>query len=149
MTGTTGMADAEKHSGQDLLERTREIFRNDLFATEAAGIVIEDARPGYARCVMEIKKHHLNVRGAVMGGAIFTLADLAGAVAVNCGKEQPDTVALHADITFLSPAKGTRLIAEASCVKAGRTTSLFEIRIEDELGTKVAQASINGYTVGK
>ena len=84
-----------------------------------------------------------------MGGAIFTLADLAGAVAVNCGKEQPDTVALHADITFLSPAKGTRLIAEASCVKAGRTTSLFEIRIEDELGTKVAQASINGYTVGK
>lgn len=131
------------------LERLRKVFRDDLFATEAAGITIEDARPGYARCEMELKRHHRNAMGAVMGGAIFTLADLVGAVASNYGKERPDTVALHADITFLSTAKGSRLIAEANCVKAGRTASLYDISITDDLGTKVARASINGFTVGK
>ena len=142
------MTETEKAGGQSPLERIRDIFQNDRFATEAAGIVIEDARPGYSRCIMEIKAHHLNARGAVMGGAIFTLADFAGAVAVNCGKEDPDTVALHADITFLSPAKGKQLIAEASSIKDGRTASLYDIDIRDELGTKVARASINGFTVG-
>ena len=147
--GRNDMTETEKAGGQSPLERIRDIFQNDRFATEAAGIVIEDARPGYSRCVMEIKAHHLNARGAVMGGAIFTLADFAGAVAVNCGKEQPNTVALHADITFLSPAKGKQLIAEASSIKDGRTASLYDIDIRDELGTKVARASINGFTLGQ
>lgn len=143
------MTEAAKIDSREQLERTREVFKGDLFATEAAGITIEEARPGYARCEMELKRHHRNAMGAVMGGAIFTLADLAGAVAMNCGKEQPDTVSLHADITFLSGARGSRLIAEASCVRAGRTTSLFDIDIKDELDTKVARVSINGFTVKK
>ena len=49
--------------------------------------------------------------------------------------------------SFLSPAKGRELSAEAQCLKAGRTTCLYEVRVADELGAFVAQASVNGFTV--
>lgn len=129
------------------LEKIRERFQGDRFATEAAGIEIAEAGVQHALCEMELKDLHRNARNGVMGGAIFTLADFAVAVAANGAEEEPSTVTLHAGITFLSPAKGERLIGEANCIKAGRTTSLYEVVISDELGTQVARAQINGFTV--
>lgn len=131
------------------IDEIRETFALDRFAAEAAGIVIEEAGQGCARCTMEIKPVHLNARGTVMGGAIFTLADFAVAVAANGLKDEPDTVTLHAGITFLTAAKGNTLIAEASCVKAGRTTGLYDVVITDELGTLVAKGEMNGFIVNK
>ena len=89
----------------------------------------------------------MNENHVPMGGAIFTLADIACAVAAN-GYSEKKTVSQHASITFLSPAKGARLIAEASCLRAGRTTALYEVDVKDELGTYVAHATINGYVIG-
>lgn len=129
------------------LDKIRERFQGDRFATEAAGIEIKEARPQYALCEMEIKPVHRNARNAVMGGAIFTLADFTAAVAANGAEENPSTVTLHAGITFLSAAKGSRLIGEAKCIKAGRTTSLYEVTVTDELGTQVACGQLNGFTV--
>lgn len=131
------------------IEQIRETFSQDHFATDVAGASVIEARPQYARCEMELKPFHLNARGAVMGGAIFTLADFAVAVASNAYKENPDTVTIHAGINFLSPAKGKVLTAEATCVKSGRTTCLYEVIITDELGTLVAQSMVNGFTVRK
>ena len=56
------------------LDEIREYFSGDLFATKAAGAVIDEAEDGFARCSMELSDTHRNARGAVMGGAIFTLA---------------------------------------------------------------------------
>jgi len=42
-------------------------------------------------------------------------------------------------------AKGERLIAEAKCVKNGRTTCYYTISITDELGTKVAEVTTTGF----
>ena len=109
--------------------------------------VIEEAEDGYARCSMPLAKIHRNARGAVMGGAIFTLADFAFAVAVN-GHAERVTVSQHVSITFLSPARGTTLLAEARCVKAGRTTCLYTVDVTDDAGTHVAYATVNGFTVG-
>ncbi len=53
----------------------------------------------------------------------------------------------NASITFLAPAKGRRLIAEASCLRSGRTTALYAVDVRDELGTYVAHAAINSYIV--
>lgn len=84
-----------------------------------------------------------------MGGAIFTLADFAGAVAANSWRETADVVTFSSNISFLSPAKGTKLIGEAVCLKDGRTTCLYEVKIADELGTQVAHATVNGFAVKK
>ena len=72
-----------------------------------------------------------------MGGVYFTLADFAFAVASNW---QGDTmVSLNSQIAYLGAAKGNMLIAEAVCLKDGRTTAYYEIRIKDELGNTAAE----------
>ena len=67
------------------LEQIQKVFANDRFATDN-GAVIEQVDEGYAKCWLEIQPHHLNAAGTVMGGAIFTLADFAFAVASNWNK---------------------------------------------------------------
>lgn len=129
----------------DLTEQMRAQFQNDRFAMRT-GCVIEEARSGYARCGMELTGEHRNAAGAVMGGAVFTLADFCFSVAANTG--QPLTVSLTGQISFLSATKGNRLIAEASCTRAGHTVCFFEVLVTDDLGEHVATASFSGYRRG-
>ena len=81
------------------LDEARAFFREDRFATELAGITIEDVREQSVRCVMPITPGHRNAAGAVMGGAIFTLADFAFAVAANVGGVL--TVTTTASVSFV------------------------------------------------
>lgn len=126
------------------LEEVRAFFEKDRFATEN-GAVIEEVKDGYARCVMELCDCHRNALGAVMGGAIFTLADFAFAVASNWNREPH--VSLTSQITYLGKAKGNRLIAEAKLIREGRTTCYYVIEITDELGTQVAHVTSSGFAV--
>lgn len=129
------------------LEEIKEIFKNDRFATEAAGAVIVDAGVCYAKCELDLKPIHYNAAGIVMGGAMFTLADFAMAVASNGYREKPDTVSIDSSMYYVKPAKGKKLIAEAKCVKPGRVLSFYEVAICDELGTDVAHFSGKTYTM--
>ena len=117
-------------------------FEKDLFAAET-GAVIDEIDDRYARCSLTLEAKHKNALGAVMGGVYFTLADFAFAVASNW---QGDTmVSLNSQIAYLGAAKGNMLIAEAVCLKDGRTTAYYEIRIKDELGNTAAVVSTTGY----
>ena len=111
-----------------------------------AGVEIREAEPGRALCAMPLRPCHMNANGAPMGGAIFTLADFAYAVASN-GFTDRIIVSQQVAITFLAPARGTELLAEAKCLKSGRTTCLYAVDVRDELGTYVAHATVNGFTV--
>ena len=129
---------------QQKLDEVRERFSHDRLAT-VNGAVIEEIAEGYAKCSMQINNDHKNALGAVMGGAIFTLADFAFAVAANW-QEQP-VVSLDASITFLGKAKGNILIAEAKKIRAGRRTCCYMVEITDELGSQVAHMTSNGFAV--
>lgn len=126
------------------LDEVRERFSHDRFAT-VNGAVIDATGEGYAKCSMEINDTHRNALGAVMGGAIFTLADFAFAVASNWNKNPQ--VSLNASISFLGRAKGSRLVAEAQKIKEGRKTCYYEVMICDELGNQVAHMTSNGFAV--
>ena len=76
---------------------------------------------------------------------MFTLADFAFAVAANQNGRAVVTQA--SQITFLKPAAGKRLIAEAKLIKDGRRVCFYEITVRDELGTDVAFVTLNGYVV--
>ena len=82
-----------------------------------------------------------------MGGAIFTLADFAFAVAANWNKPNLH-VTLNSQITYLGTAKGKRLIAEARMVKEGRSTCYCVVDVKDDLGHAVAQITSNGFSIG-
>ena len=127
------------------LEQIQKIFSNDRFATDN-GAVIEQVEEGYAKCWLEIQPHHLNAGGTVMGGAIFTLADFAFAVASNWNK--PLNVSTTSQITFLGTAKGARLVAEARKVKEGRSTCYYLVDVSDDLGNPVAHVTASGFVKG-
>ena len=128
------------------LDQIRACFSGDRFATEAAGVTIDVAEPGHAVCSMPIRPVHLNANFVPMGGAIFTLADFAFAVAAN-GHSTQVTVTQQVSVTFLSASRGKTLIAEARCLKAGRATCLYTVDVTDELGAQVAHLTVNGFTL--
>ena len=96
--------------------------------------------------LLEIQPHHLNAAGTVMGGAIFTLADFAFAVASNWNK--PLHVSTTSQITYLGVARGARLIAEARKVKEGRNTCYYLVEVKDDLGNEVAHVTASGISKG-
>ena len=71
------------------------------------------------------------------------LADFAFAVASNW--QNPGIVSLCSNINFLGVAKGSSLIAEAVCIKEGRTTSYYQIEVRDNLGNLVSAVTTTGY----
>ena len=54
----------------------------DRFAA-ATGVVLTEVGEGFAKAVMAVEERHLNGANVCQGGAIYTLADLAFAAAVN------------------------------------------------------------------
>jgi acyl-CoA thioesterase len=117
------------------LEEVREYFKNDKFATNA-GMQVEEFSDDEVICSVELTDDHKNANGGIMGGAIFTLADLAFAVLVN--NIHKPSVAAQVSINYLSGAKGTKLYAKSGCIKTGRSTTVARVDIYDELGTNVA-----------
>ncbi len=125
------------------LEEAREIFSKDLYATELSGIVIDEIGTDYAKCSMELTKQHRNAYGGIMGGAIYTLADFAFAVASNYEKEMA-TVSLVGQASFLSASAGSKLFAEARLMKDGKRNSFFEVTVTDDLEKLIAIVSFTG-----
>lgn len=128
----------------DVLKKVQERFANDRYATEN-GAVIEEVGDGYARIAMELDEHHYNAVGGVMGGAIFTIADFAFAVASNW--QGKTVVSQTAQITYLGKVKGKKMIAEARRVKDGRTMCYYVVEVTDELGSQVAHATSGGFHI--
>ncbi len=128
------------------LEEIQQFFSNDPFAVKLCGCEIRQVGPGYALCAMPLETRHFNTVGIPHGGAVFTLGDFAFGVAAN-GFAQRVTLSLQHDITYLAPARGKELIAEARCIKGGRNTGFYTIEITDDRGTNVAYMTVNGFTI--
>lgn len=127
------------------LDEIRSFYAKDRFATDACGCRILEARPDHAVCTFDIAPTHLNARGAVMGGAIFTLADFALAIASNVGGTP--SVSVSNTIEYLSAARGHRLIATCDADKSGRNMGFYTVDVKDELGTSVALMTATCYRI--
>ena len=97
---------AKRLSDHPTLEELNDFFGHDRFAEHAGCRIVEGSRD-HAVCELDIKDHHRNALGNVMGGAIFTLADFALAIASNTG-ENP-SVSVSSTIEYLSASKGRHL----------------------------------------
>lgn len=125
------------------IEEMEAYFSKDKYATEATKCRICEGWKGHGVAEMTIEGIHMNAQGKVMGGAIFTLADFALAIASNIG--QDPTVNLQSSIEYLKTTRGTKLIATADCVKEGRRIAFYDVVVEDDLGELIAKVSIVGY----
>ncbi|MBR1921477.1 MAG: PaaI family thioesterase [Kiritimatiellae bacterium] len=124
------------------LAEARDYFSGDRFATEN-GIVLEEIDEGRTVVSMTLGERHRNAFGGVMGGAIFTLADFAFATLTN-DREQT-VVAQQVSVSFLSAAKGSRLVATARYRKDGRNSCVVNVDVVDDAGRDVAQFVGTGF----
>lgn len=127
-------------SKEQLLER----FQNDRFATEVTGIEIVDIAPGYAKVKLEVQPRLFNAVGIVQGGALFTLADFAFAVASNT-QDDETTVSIESTMSFMKPTTSGTLYAEAKLLSRSRSLQSFEVPITNEKGELVARFYGRGF----
>ena len=127
------------------LEEIREFFSGDKFAT-GAGCELVSCKKGTAVARMRITDAHSNGMGNVMGGAIFTLADFALAVASNL--DEPASVAVNNSMQFCSSCKGDVLTAVASADKSGRTLGFYTVDVTDNTGRYIAKMTATCCRVG-
>ena len=120
----------------------KEFFDRDRFAALIGAELIE-IRQGYARARMLVTSEHLNGAGQCQGGAIFTLADLAYAAAVN--SHLTLTVAISTNITYVSNVSEGYIYAEATEVVNHRRVPFTEVRVTAEDGRLLAIFTSTGY----
>lgn len=112
------------------MQKTLDFFRaNDQFARHC-GIELLEAKPGWSRVKMEIQEFHLNGAKTVHGGAIFTLADYAFAVAVNTQGQL--ALAINASTSFVKAAYSGTLYAEAEELSLTSRLGTYQVRISDD-----------------
>jgi acyl-CoA thioesterase len=110
-------------------ERLIQYFRKDEFA-RYVGCEIVEAAEGMAKVRMEIRPHHLNGVGLLHGGAIFTAADLAAAVAANSHGRV--AVAVSCTVIYMKPASGKAIVATAREISRSRKIAAYEVNVVDE-----------------
>ncbi|MBA3510474.1 hydroxyphenylacetyl-CoA thioesterase PaaI [Sphingomonas sp.] len=113
----------------------------------AWGIVIEEARNGYARLSMPVRADMLNGHRIVHGGMVFALADTAFAYVCNGRNEK--TFAAQASIVFLGSAEeGQTLVAEAEEVATSGRSGVTRVAVRTSDGRAVAEFTGYSRTVG-
>ena len=116
--------------------------RYDRFAA-GAGVRLVEIGDGYARAEMTVTESHVNGANVCQGGAIFTLADLAFAAAVNSGGLM--TVGTTNSITYLRSAViGDVLTAEAR-QEDHHKMPFCEIRVTNQDGLLVSVMTGSAY----
>ena len=113
----------------------------------AWGVVIEEAREGYARLSMQVRADMLNGHRIVHGGMVFALADTAFAYVCNGRNEK--TVAAQASIVFLGSAQeGETLIAEAEELATAGRSGVARVAVRTSDGRPVAEFTGYSRTLG-
>lgn len=126
----------------DDLTYAREVVGRDPLAT-FLGIQVEDVSMDHAVLSLIPKAHHLNAGDRVHGGTLYSLMDLAAAVAANTGHLRSWLV--EGKVNFLAKAApDQKLIARAKPVDKKRRLSLWEVRVESG-GDLVAVGQMMAY----
>ena len=113
----------------------------------AWGIVIEEARAGYARLRMTLRADMLNGHRIAHGGMVFSLADTAFAYVCNGRNER--TVAAQASIVFLDAAKEDEtLIAEGEELSRVGRSGVTRVTVRTDDGRPIAEFTGYSRTVG-
>jgi acyl-CoA thioesterase len=129
--------------GKHIAARVAEAMLAKEGTGPAWGIVIEEAREGYARIRMRLRPDMLNGHGIAHGGMIFALADTAFAYA--CNSRNVKTVAAQASIIFLGAARGGELlVAEAEEQALAGRSGVYNVSVSGEDGRAIA--AFQGYS---
>jgi acyl-CoA thioesterase len=107
----------------------KEFLQRDEFVKHC-GIELVSLAPGHAVTRLKVQPWHLNAVGIVQGGAIFTLADYAFAVASN--SHGTVAVGINVGITYMKSASSGTLTAEAQEVALNPKLASYTVNVTDD-----------------
>jgi uncharacterized protein (TIGR00369 family) len=108
------------------------------------GIELEELEPGRARLLLPFSDSLPTMGDVVHGGAISALIDTAAAAAAWSGADVPEKIrasTIGITVDFLSPARGTAVVAEARVLRRGAVT-FIAVDVGSEDGQAVATALV-------
>jgi len=117
------------------MQQIARFFDRDKLA-KFLDIELVEVSPGQATTRMTIQEKHYNGVNITHGGAIFTLADFAFAVA--CNSYGTLAVAINVNISFLKSTSKGVLTAKAREVTKSNRLGTYQIEITDEENAIVA-----------
>lgn len=106
------------------------------------GVTLVERRRGFGRICLECSAATpQGIGGSVHGGVLAAMVDIAMLVAMFSQLRPGQTPAGTADlnISYLRPAKGRHIYADATVIKHGRQLAMLEVNIVDEEGRLCAK----------
>ena len=131
-----------------MLEKVKKLIQqNDRFG-KLLGVEILEVGEGSATTSLTITNNHLNAADVAHGGAVFSLADIALAVASN----SYGSIALltNGSITFFGATKeGDTLTARAEEIGGSRKLGHYRVEISNSAKEPIAVYTATVYRTGK
>lgn len=120
----------------DLAQRIRASFaKQGLMAT--IGATIESVGPGAVEIVLTPREEVSQQHGFVHAGAVSAIADsAAGYAALSLMPKGAGVLTVEFKINLVAPAKGDRIRAAGTVIKAGRTLTLAQAEVFAETGSQ-------------
>jgi len=133
----------------DFEARVRENFgRQTMMAL--LGASLDAVEPGRVRIVLPTREDLCQQDGYVHAGASTTIADsAAGYAALTLFDAQTEVLSTEFKVNLLAPARGDRLLAEATVLKPGRTLTVVEADVfAESSGQRVRVLKFLGTMIG-
>jgi uncharacterized protein (TIGR00369 family) len=107
-----------------------------------------DLEPGGSRMEIDLGRRHLQPFGVVHGGVFSSLIDAAGFwAAFTEVDEGVGMTTVEMKLNYLAPSISGRLIGLGRLIKAGKTLSLADARVENETGRLLAHGTVTLMTL--
>ncbi len=138
-TDRAAAGSAQPHSPfrrTETLEALNAMSRNT--AMEPLGIVFTELGPDYLRATMPVDVRTHQPYGLLHGGASVLLAETLGSTAgmLSVGEDE-GCVGIEINANHLRGVRSGRVTGTARALHVGRSTQVWEIRIEDDAGRLV------------
>ncbi len=114
------------------------------------GFYAEELSEGYCRMRMPAAEKLKQFQGHVHGGAIFSIADAAVAVAL-LGMCEPGekVMTVEAKLNHLAPVEDDEIYAEAKIIQKGKSVALGDVEVRRSRDNRIVAKGLVTYMVRK
>jgi len=124
-------------SKEIIAKKVKEYIAGRDRLVDLLGAEVLEVSPGYAKVALRVEDKHLNAAEVCHGGVLFSLSDLAFALASNSHGNL--ALALEVSMSFLrAVSSGERIVAEAKEEHLGKRTATYIMTVTDGKGRKIA-----------
>lgn len=112
------------------------------------GFQVVHIEEGFARVVMPIRREHLQFQDAVHGGALYSIADAAVAIALlTLAAPGEQALTVEGKLNYLAPVVDGSVTAEGRIVHRGRTLALGEAEVRRDSDGRLVAKGLVTYTL--